>query len=239
MKLSRLLKTVSLGVLTVGISGCFAYYDYNSANNYGSRRDAPPENNSRAYQTQQQYATVSHKVTNLQLNQTLSDMVQGMSGVNSAIVMMGDNIAYVAITIDNTAFGTRSGRADAVPGHGSETNNYGLVRGLYNTYDQGNDYADPNQLIPGVQGADTVMHHEYLSHMFKQKIAEKIRMAQPSVQDVYISANRDYVNEFNAIAQEAWQGRPLEPYRERFVSLNERIFGTGVTIPTQTENNGR
>lgn len=240
MRLSRFIKALSLGVLAVSVTGCFPNYDYNSAQNYGSRREASPQDTSRAYQTQQQYATVSHKVTKLDLNQMLSDQVQAMDGVHTAIVMMGDNTAYVGITLDNTASGTRSGDSHIGPrGMGSvgeETNNYGIVKGYYSPT---NDYANPDELISGVQGGDTVMNHEDLSHLFKQKIAEKIRMTQPTVVDVYISANRDFVNELNRYAQEAWQGRSLEPYRAQFVTLAERIFGTGVTVPTQSENNWR
>lgn len=57
--------------------------------------------------------------------------------------------------------------------------------------------------------------------------------------DVYISANRTVVNEFNRIAQESWQGRSLEPYRPQFIQLMELTFGTAPTIPNQAEGNGR
>lgn len=218
-------------------AGCFSWYDYNSASNYGSKRDYPQQNTSRAYQTQQQYSPVSHKVTKLEMNQFLSDQVAAMNGVSSAIVMMGDNTAYTAITFDGTAFGT-SGR-NGSSGGSTETNNYGLVKGLYNPGDPLNDYANPDDLISGVSGAQTQMHHERLSHMFKQKIAEKIRSLDPTVKDVYISANRVVVNEFNRFAQESWHGRSLEPYREQFIQLMTLTFGTNPTIPNQSEASGR
>ncbi|MDO3681396.1 YhcN/YlaJ family sporulation lipoprotein [Paenibacillus ehimensis] len=220
--------------LAMTMTGCFSWYDYNSANNYGSKRDMPRQDTSRAYQTQQQYAPVSHKVTKLELNQHLSDQVAAMDGVNSAIVMMGDNVAYVAITMDSTASGTRGGE-----GKGTETNNYGLVKGLYSTYGDQSDYAPPDQLISGGSGGETEIHHEHLSHLFKQKIAEKIRLNQPTVHDVYISANRNVVNAFNRMAQDSWSGRSLEPYRAQFTEMMERTFGTDVTIPNQAEGNGR
>lgn len=219
--------------LCLTVSGCFPWYDYNSSHNYGSKRHENPQDTSRAYQTKQQYAKVSHRIARLEMNQFLSDQVQALNGVNSAIVMMGDKVAYVGITIDGTATGTKSGNSRL------ETNNYGLVKGLYSPITPFNDGADPNDLITGSNGADTVMHHEHLSHMFKQKIAERIRSLDPTVQDVYISANQVFVNELNRLAQESWHGRSLEPYREHFIAMVEKLFGTDPTIPNQAEGNGK
>ncbi|SDD78972.1 hypothetical protein SAMN02799630_04047 [Paenibacillus sp. UNCCL117] len=234
MRMIRTIPVITVFLGCVFLTGCFSKYDYNSANNYGSKRDQPRQDTSRAYQTAQQHAPVSHRIANLEMNQFLSDQVAAMDGVNSAIVMMGDNIAYTAITIDSTASGTRGGDIK-----GTETNNYGLVKGLYNPYTPQSDNANPDDLISGSSGAETEMHHEHLSHLFKQKIAEKIRLLQPSVTDVYISANRIVVNEFNRMAQESWQGRSLEPYKNSFIELMERTFGTEPTIPNQAEANGR
>jgi hypothetical protein len=233
MRISRLAPTALVLLVCQLMTGCFSYYDYNSANNYGSKRDLPRQDTSRAYQTGQQYAPVSHKITKLEMNQFLSDQVAAMDGVSSAIVMMGDHVAYTAITIDSTASGTRGGEIK-----GTETNNYGLVKGLYNPYTPQSDYADPDKLITA-NGAETEMHHEHLSHLFKQKIAEKIRSLQPAVTDVYISANRVIVNEFNRMAQESWHGRSLEPFKPLFIEMMERTFGTEPTHPNQAEGNGR
>jgi len=210
----------------LGLCGCFSWYDYNSANNYGSQRDPHRQDTSRAYQTAQQYSIVSHKHSRLEMNQFLSDQVTAMSGVNSAIVMLADNTAYVAIIIDSTATGTTSAN--------NETNNGGTVRGLYNPARPFNDYADPNMLATGTNSYRTVRNHEQITHLFKQKIAEKVRSLQPTVTDVYISANRDYINILNKLAQEAWKGKDLTPYIPEFDAVSEAIFGTQPTHPTQS-----
>lgn len=224
----RLLLTILCTSLVIPLGGCYSWYDYNSANNFSSKRDAPNADTSRAYQTQQQYAAVSHKHSNLEMSQFLSDQVAAMDGVNSAIVMLADNIAYVAITIDKTATGTHSSP--------SETNNAGTVRGLYSPYTPFNDSADPKKLATGTNSYETVMNHEQITHLFKQKIAEKIRSLQPTVADVYISANRIYINEMNKLSQAAWSGKDLRPYLPEFDALSESIFGTQPTIPTQSES---
>ncbi|OXM84914.1 YhcN/YlaJ family sporulation lipoprotein [Paenibacillus rigui] len=228
MSYFRLITTILCTSSLIILSGCFSWYDYNSANNYGSRRDEPRQDTSRAYQTQQQYAVVSHKHSNLEMNQFLSDQVAAMDGVNSAIVMLADNIAYVAITIDKTATGTHSAP--------NETNNAGTVRGLYSPYTPFNDSADPRKLATGSNSYDTVMNHDQITHLFKQKIAEKIRSLQPTVADVYISANRIYINVMNRLAQLAWSGNDLKPYLPEFDSISESIFGTQPTVPTQSES---
>lgn len=211
----------------LGLCGCFSIYDKNSASNYGSRTGNAPQDTTRAYQTEQQNSIVSHRHSTLQFNQALGEKVAAMNGVNSCIVMMADKTAYVAILIDNTASGTKSGPM--------ETNNAGTVRGLYNPSTPFNDYMDPNLLTNGSNNYETVQYHDQITHLFKQKIAEKIRSLQPNVSDVYISANRDYVNELNRLAQEAWGGHDLTPYLPEFDAISERIFGTLPTIPTQSE----
>ncbi|MCZ8523240.1 MULTISPECIES: YhcN/YlaJ family sporulation lipoprotein [Paenibacillus] len=216
------------------MTGCYSWYDYNSANNYGSRRDMPRQDTSRAYQTQQQYAPVSHKVTKLEMNQNLSDQVAAMYGVNSAIVLVGDGVAYTAITMDSTASGTHGGDNPS-----EDSNKDGRSRGEAPDADFRNLSVAPTQLIHGVSGAQTETHHEHISHLFKQKIAEKIRTVEPAIQDVYITANRSIVEQFTRLAQESWHERSLSPFIPDFVRSMERTFGTDPTIPNQSETNGR
>ncbi|MDF2959016.1 MAG: hypothetical protein K0S39_751 [Paenibacillus sp.] len=227
MRYKRIFTSIVCTSSLLGLCGCFSWYDYNSANNYGSQRDGHRQDTSRAYQTAQQYTNVTHKHTTLDMNQFLSDQVAAMDGVNSAIVMLADNTAYVAIMIDGTAIGTTSAN--------QETNNEGTVRGLYNPATPFHDYADPNKLATGANSYTTVQHHQQITHLFKQKIAEKIRSLQPTVSDVYISANRDYINELNKLAQEAWKGNDLKPYLAEFDAMSTHIFGTQPTLPTQSE----
>ena len=227
MNIMRLGLTILCMGSLIGLCGCFSWYDNSSATNYGSRSGEARQDTTRAYQTEQQNSIVSHHHSTLEMNQFLSDQVAAMNGVNSSIVMLADQTAYVAIMIDNTATGTKSSP--------QETNNAGTVRGLYNPRTPFNDYADPNLLATGTNSYETVRNHEQITHLFKQKIAEKIRLLNPMVSDVYISANRDYINELNRLAQEAWKGQDLKPYLPLFDTVSERIFGTQPTIPTQSE----
>ncbi|WP_248929683.1 YhcN/YlaJ family sporulation lipoprotein [Paenibacillus hamazuiensis] len=222
--------------MLAALSGCFPTKDGLSADNYGSKKDDTVQNSSRAYQTQQQYSPVIHNYSKLEMSQFLSDQVQALNGVNSSIVMLADNIAFVALMIDDTASGTygytpKNPASGKQGGYSGETNNAGIVRGLYNANDPLRDSYDPNQINPGANSYETVQHHEFLTHNFKQKIAEKIRSAQPTVHDVYISANRDFLNQMTRYAQEAWKGNSLQGYLPEFNATVTKIFGTAPTIP--------
>jgi hypothetical protein len=185
--------------------------------NFGS----PVENSTeseRAYQTQQLYGPVTHNNTKLEYSQFLSNQLHAMNGVNTAIVMTTDQNAYVALMIDSSATGTK--------GTTKETNNQGTSKGFYNDNAPWSDYLPSNDLNNGYNSYETAVHHDMLSHRFKQTIAEKIRLLQPSVMDVYISANRDFLNKMNNYAQESWKGHSLLPLLTDFNQTVARVFGT-------------
>lgn len=181
------------------------------------------EDTERAYQTQQLYGPVTHNNSKLEYSQFLSNQLNAMNGVNTAIVMTTDQNAYVALMIDSSATGTK--------GSTKETNNQGTNKGFYNDNAPFNDYMSSNDLNNGVNSYETAVHHDLLSHRFKQAMAEKIRSLQPSVMDVYISANRDFLNKMNNYAQESWKGHSLMPLLTDFNQTVERVFGTAQVLP--------
>ncbi|TXK76395.1 hypothetical protein [Paenibacillus sp. N3.4] len=190
--------------------------------NFGS----PVENatdTERAYQTQQLYGPVAHNNTALTYNQFLSYQLNALNGVNTAIVMTTDKNAYVALMMDSTATGTK--------GTTKETNNQGTAKGFYNDHNPNNDYLPSNDLNNGFNNYETAIHHDMLSHRFKQTIAEKVRLLQPHIMDVYISANRDFLNKMNTYAQETWKGNSLMPLLPDFNQTVERVFGTAQVLP--------
>lgn len=190
--------------------------------NFGSPVDKSTDSE-RAYQTQQLHGPVSHNNTSLEYNQFLSNQLNAMNGVNTALVMTTDKNAYVALMIDSSATGTK--------GTTKETNNQGTNKGFYNDNAPHNDYLPSNDLNNGYNSYETAVHHDLLSHRFKQAMAEKIRLLQPSVMDVYISANRDFLNKMNSYAQESWKGHSLMPLLTDFNKTVENVFGTAQVLP--------
>jgi YhcN/YlaJ family sporulation lipoprotein len=181
------------------------------------------EESERAYQTQQLYGPVTHNNSKLDYSQFLSNQLNAMNGVNTAIVMTTDQNAYVALMIDSSAAGTK--------GYTRETNNQGTTKGFYNDNAPFNDTMPSNDLNNGHNSYETAVHHDMLSHRFKQAMAEKIRTLQPNIMDVYISANRDFLNKMNNYAQESWKGHSLMPLLPDFNQTVTRIFGTAQVLP--------
>lgn len=211
-------------LLAAAVAGCSRqgnYTDTSAINNYAAHRGDETSDTTRAYQTQQLYGNVIHDNSHLYYNQYLSDQISAMYGIRTAIVMTTDKYAYAAILLDSSGNGTY-GNNDAR----SESNQYGTVRGLFNAGAPQHDGAPANQIAHGANGYVTVQNHNDLSHGVKQKIAQKIRQLQPALLDVYISANRDFINTMTSMAQESWKGNSLDPYVGRFNKLVTDVFGT-------------
>jgi hypothetical protein len=210
-------------VLAAGLAGCSKqgnYTDNSAINNYAVHSGNGVQNTTRAYQTKQLYGNVIHDNSHLYYNQYLSDQISALYGIQSAIVMTTDKNAYVAILLDNSGLGTTRSAVQ------KETNNSGTATGIYNPHAPGVDGVPSSYIATGVNSYSTVHNHNELSHAVKQKIATKIRALQPSLLDVYISANRDFINGFTRLAQESWKGNSLDPHIGEFNKLVTNVFGT-------------
>lgn len=63
-----------------------------------------------------------------------------------------------------------------------------------------------------------------LGDQMKAQIAETVRLMNPEVENVYVSANPDFVDRFNGIMDHMADGRPLQGLINEFNVLVERIF---------------
>ncbi|WP_068776848.1 hypothetical protein [Paenibacillus sp. FJAT-26967] len=215
--LRRSIPLLSACALILFTSGCTNTYPKET--NYGlvqQRKES--HNQSRAYQTEQQAHSIIHNNRAMAYDHNLSNQIAAMHGVMGAIVMRTENNAYVAVMLDRAAAGTKSG--------GNER----FTRG---PLDPKNNMPQPyyqnlytNELATDFLGYDTVKDHRNLSHVFKQRIAEKIRAADPQVHDVYISANRNFINQLNAYKLYSAAGASLQPYISEFNKSVTQIFGT-------------
>ncbi|OCT11231.1 hypothetical protein A8709_06005 [Paenibacillus pectinilyticus] len=200
--------------------------EYRGTDSHSKNFGAPVEKadeKDRAYQVQQLSGPVTHNNTKLEYSQYLSDELHKLDGVNTAFVMTTNQNAYVALMIDSSAAGTK--------GTTKETNNQGTNKGVYNDNNPYDDSIPRTDLNKGYNSYETAVHHDLLSHRFKQAIAEKIRLLQPNLMDVYISANRDFLNKMNSYAQESWKGHSLMPLLTDFNQTVTRVFGTAQALP--------
>ncbi|MBT2602761.1 YhcN/YlaJ family sporulation lipoprotein [Bacillus sp. ISL-53] len=63
-----------------------------------------------------------------------------------------------------------------------------------------------------------------ISNDLKERIADKVRGADPSVDQVYVSANPDFVQRMKGYANDIENGKPVAGFAEEFRELVTRIF---------------
>lgn len=105
-------------------------------------------------------------------------------------------------------------RSNMVDGHRMKQ---GIDESLGNTI--GTRSVNPNT-TSGVNGSDT------LTKAMKDKIAAVVQKADPSIKNVYVSANPDFVERANYYADEFRAGHPLKGFANEFRTMVERIFPT-------------
>ncbi|MFD1955616.1 hypothetical protein ACFSL6_15970 [Paenibacillus thailandensis] len=216
---------VATALLSAIGTGC-AYEQrvHNSDEDYGSRESGDPK-----MLGGQMYGSASdnpyqHDNTFFEYSSKLSNAVSNLNGIASATVMLTDKNAYAGVMLDWTAVGIKS------RGKTKEQNNGGMGEGVYN-HTTGSPYWDNRKLVTPYNSYFSVNDHSELSPELKQTIAVKIRELAPMVQEVYISANKEFVNEMGEYAKEAWLGHSLSPWLEDFNILVKHQFAGGQIMP--------
>lgn len=203
------------------IAACSFYSGDKGGNskNYTSLSDPNIKEGSRMYGSNQPGGIVIHNNRELRYSNGLSNKLTNIPGVRSAIVMLTERNAYAAILIDNSVTGTRGPRSK------EETNHSGASFGTYdpNTLNQ---TVENWRLATGINNYQTIENHEDIASAFKQKIATTLRAANPYIHEVFISANRDFVNQMNAYAIESdWGTNHLNNRIHSFNGTANRLFG--------------
>jgi spore cortex protein len=106
-----------------------------------------------------------------------------------------------------------------------------------NRVDIANQAADKVSRIPGVRAANILVtqRNAYvaavltdtnarLTRDIESKIADQVRSTDPTIQNVYVSTNPDFVNRVNTYVKDIQQGRPVAGFFEQFNELVRRIF---------------
>ncbi|XEC94103.1 hypothetical protein AB6A23_22640 [Paenibacillus tarimensis] len=156
----------------------------------------------------------------------LSREVSTINGVATALVMITDKNAYAGIALDWTAVGTKRAGGSEM----REQNNTGTNEGVYNGRD-GSPFYNNQKLLTPYNSYFTVNDHTMISAELKQTIARKIRQLCPRVEEVHISANREFVNEMTDYAREAWLGHSLTPWVNEFNTFVKYQFDGGKKMP--------
>ncbi|GKU76131.1 hypothetical protein [Paenibacillus sp. L3-i20] len=231
--MKRLVFLLLSTVLICTMSGCnYKQVVERSDSDYGSRKAHDPKTiKAKAYGSLSKDSN-RHNNTFFEYSSILSGKVSSVNGIASAIVMITDKNAYVGLMLDWTAVGTKSS------GGTEEQNNTGLNGGVYNA-DTGSPFGTSGVLVYPYNSYFSVNDHNNLSPELKQTVAELIRQYVPTVQEVHISANMEFVNYFNQFAKEAWGGRSLTPWIDSFNTVVQYHFAGGNVMPEPITQPGR
>ncbi|GAV15449.1 YhcN/YlaJ family sporulation lipoprotein [Paenibacillus sp. NAIST15-1] len=148
----------------------------------------------------------THSANKLEMNQKLAKKIASIKGVKSAHVMMtNNNNAYVAVVTDHTSKGVHS--KSVKPGHGPRPYSAGSL----GSYD----------------GTSNV--NDNISGDLKAHIANAVKKEDPSCNNVYVSANPDFVNRMNEYSKQVGAGHPIAGFANEFSEMVYRLFPTNVT----------
>jgi hypothetical protein len=133
-----------------------------------------------------------------------------------------------------TGNGTPARRDDGLFGT-MGTGSYGMLRGL----------TDNNRANTGnttIEGARTAYEP---SDAVKSRIANKVKQFAPSIEQVYVSANPDFVKQATDFTHSVQNGHPIKGLSNEMVDVIERVFPTPAagtnrpmenTAPTRPQN---
>ncbi|REE68002.1 hypothetical protein A8990_14051 [Paenibacillus taihuensis] len=222
---SFLILIAAVTVLGLTLSGCnYERHVQNSTYDYGTKQKGDPKMlGSRMYGTMSGLPG-QHDNHWFEYSSLLSSDVSSINGVAGALVFLTDKNAYVAITTDWTATGTKKS------GGTREQNNSGTTQGVYNV-ENGSPYWNNQRMVTPYNSALSINDHNQISGELKQTIAVHVRRLAPAVQEVHISANKEFNNHLIQYAQEAWAGHSLAPWLSSFNKLVKHQFAGGDSVP--------
>jgi len=224
--MASLLFCTALTLTAITASGCnYKELVQKSDFDYGSRKIGDPKTAGIQSYGSRSKDPDKHNNAFFEYSSLLSRKVTDLNGVGSAIVMLTDKNAYAAILLDWTSVGTLGS------GGKMEQDNTGTNEAVFNRMN-GSPYGNNIALAYPYNSLFTVNDYNNLSHELKQTVAAKIREFAPNVQEVHISANMDFNNQFNELAKEAWGGRPLAPWIDKFNIVVQHQFAGGKIMPS-------
>lgn len=206
------------------VSACsYQKHFENSPSDYGSRTEAHENTGFRTYNTQLRAADHTNRA--LEYQQAISNEVDDLKGIRSSIVFTTDKNAYVAVILDNTATGTKgkgsihfSDRTIASIGDNDRPN-------VFRPWPKG-------QVVDKKYSFDTIPSPHDLSSELVQAIVQKVRSVHPTITNVYVSANQQFINRFSEYANLYWRGESLQPYTADFNALVQQHFNDHGFIDT-------
>ncbi|MCE5170184.1 YhcN/YlaJ family sporulation lipoprotein [Paenibacillus profundus] len=183
----------------------------------------------------------------MEMSQKIANKIATIKGVKSANVVVTNNNAYVAVTTEHTTTAPKGkmsgmsthrqdGRTYGTSKHGSHMGTYGTSKhgshmGTHGTSKHG------SRSHMGTQGTSKHGSHagSYGTRStsasdvptdLKEKIGNMVKKEAPNCNNVYVSANPDFVDRMNYYNNYAANGQPLTGFANEFQEMIYRIFPT-------------
>ncbi|WP_010271016.1 YhcN/YlaJ family sporulation lipoprotein [Paenibacillus senegalensis] len=215
-------KCVSLlaGALVLILAGCGAETRDGAMdiNQQGLNRDHGYQNmqpNAMNNTPNRNNANTGHRFdanTTMEMSQKIADGVAAMDEVETAHVMLAGNNAYVAVMLHHGAGITNEPNGNGSTGAHTDSN-----------MGQTNNNAATNSANANTNNG-TNWTIEEITPEIKQKIAAKVKELDGNIQDVFVSANPDFMERMKVYADEFGKGRPLTGFVEELGAMIERVF---------------
>lgn len=156
-----------------------------------------------------------HVNTTVSYSNEISRAVASIKGVGDARVFLTDKNAYIALVLDTT-------------GRGMVKSAPAAERDSSSQYSK----TAPNTISENpFRSYMTVNDSSQLSDKFKHTVADTVKKLAPTVQEIHISANKDFMYYMDEYAQVAWGNRPLDPLIDHFNILVQHQFSGGKVMP--------
>ncbi|WP_372662601.1 hypothetical protein [Cohnella sp.] len=218
---------IGVALMLVLLTACnYTSYYQKSGHDYASRASNDPKMTRVRSYGSLSANPMQHENRYFEYSSALSNKVAALPGINTALVFLTDKNAYVAILTDWTATGTKARGGSKT----KEQDNTGTTEGVYNV-SNGSSKWDNRQAATPYNSYFTSKDYSDLSTELRQVIGDTLRHSLPYVQEVHISANREFVNQSLEFAKAAWAKKPLIPLTPDFNELVQYIFGQGNAVP--------
>lgn len=144
----------------------------------------------------------SHKNYRLEMSGAIADKLTEIDAIQSSYVMLADDNAYVAVSLESNGVTMQSQRLGRTH------------IGLFSK-----DGSDAGRRMSSLSTGE-----DKLTEELKAQIASIVKELRPTIVHVYVSANPDFVGRMSAYMQDAETGYPVQNYIMEFNALVERVF---------------
>ncbi|MNZ91382.1 Lipoprotein YhcN precursor [compost metagenome] len=143
----------------------------------------------------------SHKNYRMVMSEPIANSLTKIGPVKSAYVMLTDQNAYVAVSLDK------------------QDSTHSIMSRSQTSYSTKEEARENRKKLSTLSTGQNM-----LTNQLENEIANEVRRQRPLIQHVYVSANPDFVGRMNAYMNDVQQGHSIQGYMAEFNAMAERTF---------------